>query len=294
MKTVMHILIAIIVLVVALSLLLVYANTHPPRYSLHIPPSDRGAAFEVVSFTTDDGLELRGWFIPPAGTVRPLPPGIILCHGQGANRSDFTDLAVALSRRGFAVLTFDFRAHGESAGRRSSLGYLEQKDIAAAYRYLAARRDVDGKRVGIFGFSLGAASTILAAARTGSFQAVVADSSFTSLREQAREAISGHYHLPSFPFLHLAVFGYELSFRTNVDAVAPERVIGRIAPAPVFVICGEGDDLIPAANGKRLYAAAREPKELWVIPVSGHGFTMAAAGGEYDRRIGEFFERSLK
>jgi len=221
-------------------------------------------------------------------------PGIIICHGLGANRSDFTELAVLLARRGYWVLAFDFRAHGESGGSRSSLGFHEQKDIEAALAFLTAQPGVDHNRVGIFGFSLGGSTAILTAARAGKFAAVVADSAFTSLRDQAREAITGFYHLPSFPFVNLSVLGYELYFQTTVRNIAPESVIGKIAPVPVFIIAGEGDEMIPVENGRRLFRAAQEPKELWVIPVGGHGGTIAAAGDEYGRRVGEFFDRHLK
>ncbi len=61
-----------------------------------------------------------------------------------------------------------------------------------------------------------------------------------------------------------------------------------------MVIAGVGDDLIPAKNGKRLYAAAGGPKELWLLPVSDHGGTIAAAGPEYASRVGAFFDRHLK
>jgi len=290
----MHILTALSVLIAAISFILVYANTHPPRYPLQVPPSERGASYENVSFTSADGLQLRGWLILPERPLRRPVPAVILCHGQGANRSDLTDLAVALSRRGLAAMTFDFRAHGESAGRRSSLGYHEQKDVAAAYRFLTDRTDIDGSRIGIYGFSLGGATAILAAAETGQFRAVVADSAFTSLRDQAREAITKFYHLPSFPVLQLAVISYELYFRTDIEQVAPEQVIEALSPAPVLLISGEDDDMVPAENGRRLYHAAREPRELWVIPVSAHGLTVAAAGPEYETRIGEFFERYLR
>jgi fermentation-respiration switch protein FrsA (DUF1100 family) len=221
-------------------------------------------------------------------------PVIILCHGLGANRSDFTDLAVQLFRRGYAVLTFDFRAHGGSGGSRSSLGLHEQKDIKAALAHVRSRPEIDGQRIGIFGFSLGGAAAILAAAETGAFRAVVADSAFTSLRDQAREAITVFYHLPAFPFLQLTTLGYRLYFQTGVNDISPEKAIGRLSPTPVLIIAGKGDDLIPEENGHRLYRAAKEPKQLWLIPVAGHGGTVAAAGSEYARRVGEFFDRHLQ
>jgi dipeptidyl aminopeptidase/acylaminoacyl peptidase len=293
MKTVMNILIGIILLIVALSFILVYANTHPPKYSLHIPPSMFKADYEEVSFNSEDGIILKGWLVKPAHPHSPSP-AIIICHGVGANRSDFTELAVTLAKRGYFVLQFDFRAHGESSGSRTSLGYLEQKDVLAALDYLKKRKEIDKNHLGIYGFSMGGSSAILAAARSGAFAAVVVDSAFTSLRDQARDAITGYYHLPSFPFLQLTVLGYEVYFQTRVDKISPVNVIARIAPKPVFIITGEGDKLISAGNSKKLFAEAGNPKELWIIPGADHGGTLAAAGSEYEKRVGEFFDKNLK
>jgi dipeptidyl aminopeptidase/acylaminoacyl peptidase len=293
MKTAVYILLGIILVVLVLPFVLLLANTHPPRYPLHIPPSDLGAAYEPVAFMTGDGLSLQGWLIKPSQQRHRLP-AIIICHGVGANRSDFTDLAVHLSRRGYVVLAFDFRAHGASEGRRASLGYHEQKDVAAALAYLRSHPAVDSGRIGIYGFSMGGVAAILAASEVRAFSAVIADSAYTSLRDQFRHVIGGFYHLPSFPFLNLAVVAYEMYFRAGVGDVNPERVIAGLSPIPVFIIAGKGDELIPVENGQRLFNAAKEPKELWIIPVSGHGGTVAAAGREYGDRVGEFFDRYLQ
>lgn len=293
MKIAVNILIGIILLVVALSLVLVYANTHPPRYPLYIPPSDYRVDYEDVSFTTEDGVDLKGWLIKPSHAGLKTP-AIVICHGIGANKSDFTELAVVLSRRGYYVLTFDFRAHGESKGSRTSLGYHEQKDIAAALGFLKARQGIDPKRIGIYGFSMGGAAAILAAGRHGGFSAVVVDSAFSSLRDMTRAAVTGFYRLPAFPFLQLTMLGYELYFQTGVDAVSPIKAVGKLSPIPVFIIAGDGDRLIPAENGRKLFDAAKAPKELWIIPGADHGATLAAAGREYEKRVGEFFDKNLK
>jgi fermentation-respiration switch protein FrsA (DUF1100 family) len=293
MKIAMNILLGVILFTIVFSFILVYANTHPSKYPLHVPPSVYQADYEDVSFTSTDGIVLKGWMLKPARHVQ-RSSAIIICHGVGANRSDFTELAALLSQRGHFVLLFDFRAHGESGGRRTSLGYHEQRDIVAALDFLKSRHEVAPGRIGIFGFSMGGSSAILAAAKTGGIAAVVADSAFTSLRDQARDAITGFYHLPSFPFLPLAVLGYELYFQTRVDAISPISFIAAIAPRPVLIIAGEGDKLIPADSGRKLYAAAKEPKELWVISGADHGGTLAAAGVEYEKRVGEFFDRYLK
>ena len=293
MKTVMITLIGIVLFTIALSFTLVYVNTHPPKYLLYVPPSVYQTEYEDVAFLTTDGVMLKGWLLKPVHPGLPTP-AIIICHGVGANKSDFTDLAVSLVRRGYFVLLFDFRAHGESGGSRTSLGYHEQKDVAAARDFLGSRREIDGKRIGIYGFSLGGATAVLAAANTNAFAAVVADSAFTSLRDQARETITGFYHLPAFPFLSIAVFGYTLFFQTSVDAVSPVAEIAKISPVPVLIIAGEEDRLIPAHNGRKLYEAARDPKELWIISGADHGGTLAASGSEYEKRVGDFFAKYLK
>jgi len=80
----MNILIGIVLLVVALSFVLVYANTHPPKYPLHIPPSVFKADYEDVSFTSVDGIDLKGWLVKPA-RYDQTSPAIVICHGVGAN-----------------------------------------------------------------------------------------------------------------------------------------------------------------------------------------------------------------
>jgi len=122
----------------------------------------------------------------------------------------------------------------------------------------------------------------------------VADSAFTSLIDQAREAITGFYHLPAFPFLPITVLVYSLYFKTSVDAVSPVAEIANISPVPVLIIAGAGDSLIPADNGRKLYAAAKDPREIWIIAGADHGGTLAAAGDVYEKKVGEFFDKNLK
>lgn len=292
-KIIMNVLFSLLLLTIALSFILVYANTHPPRYTLHVAPSEYQAVYETISFVSEDGVPLKGWLVKPSHP-RAKSPAIIICHGVGANKSDFTELAASLVRRGYVVLLFDFRAHGESSGSRTSLGYHEQKDVLAALSILKAREEIDLRHIGIYGFSMGGSTAILTAAQSGAFSAVVADSAFTSLKDQARTAVTSFYHLPSFPFLHLAIIGYELYFQTRVENVAPINVIAKISPVPVLIIAGEEDRLIPAENGQKLFAAAGEPKELWIIPGADHGGTLVAAGSMYGAKVGEFFDKNLK
>jgi hypothetical protein len=167
MKTGLNILFGIALLAIALSFVLVYTNTHPPRYPLHVPPSDLGRPYDRVSFVTEDGVTLEGWLVGPDHVAKKAP-AVIICHGLGANKSDFTDLAVQRALRGYWALTFDFRAHGKSGGSRSSLGYHEQKDVKAAHAFLLSRQGIDRERIGCSDFPWAARPLFLRQHQAGS------------------------------------------------------------------------------------------------------------------------------
>jgi alpha-beta hydrolase superfamily lysophospholipase len=282
------------IIVFVLSFILVYSNTHPPRYPIHIPPSDFGLAFENVEFITPDKIKLKGWFIKGTTTLGGYKlPVIIICHGLGANKSDFTGLASVIAGAGYHVLLFDFRGHGDSKGRASSIGLLEQRDLESAVKYVKARSDVDANKIGVYGFSLGAAVTILTASRNMDIKGVVSDSSFTSLRVQGERLLKSSF-LPKIPFLYTATLIYEIIFRTDIKNVAPVNFIGKLSPTPIFIIGGEGDVQMPASDAKELFEMAGEPKFLWIIKGAFHGGGVSSSGGEYEKRIIAFFDKYLK
>lgn len=280
-----------------LSLMFVYSNTHPPRYPLHVSPSEFGLDYEEVTINPEKSLSLKGWFVKAQGsgaTTGEKRPAIVISHGLGASKSDFTDFSAELSRRGYHVLLYDFRGHGESQGRRTSLGYLEQKDLLAAVDYVKQREDVQEDGVGLYGFSLGAAVSIMTAARHKNVRAVVSDSSYTSLKEEGVHVLQSFYRLPSFPFETLMTWAYRLFFFTDVDDVSPLKEIAGLSPIPVFLIGGERDRMMPASFAERLFEKAGDPKSLWIISDARHGETLFRAGEEYTRRVSDFFALYLK
>jgi len=281
----------IILIIVSLDVLVLYTNSHPPRYPLYIPPSRFGVTFEDAQFDASDGVKIKGWFIKGNGKGRV--PTVIICHGLGANRSDFTELAAGLSRNGYNTLLFDFRGHGESERKASSFGYLEQRDLLGAIRYVKERKDVDAEEIAVYGFSMGGAVAILTAAETSDIKGVIADSSFTTLREQGERLFSGSF-LPSSIFLRPITWMYELYFRLDAGKVAPIDRIHDISPRGVMIIGGGEDEQMPSSDAMRLFAAAGEPKELWLIPGAVHGGTVYMVGDEYRKRVLRFLDSHLK
>jgi len=251
-------------------------------------PAESGLLYESVTFTSADGLRLAGWYIPSRNGAT-----IILCHGLGTNRADMLPQAVLLAEHGYGSFLFDFRAHSESEGEMVTYGYAETDDVLAAVDYLLSRPDVDPQRIGILGGSLGAATAIRAAARSTYLKVVVAESAFTSLEDGVASSFAVFSGLPAFPFAPLTVVFAQWQTGLRISEVRPIDDIPSIAPRPVFIIHGTDDDLIPVEQGLRLYEAAGEPKELWMVDMMGHRSALGIFPDEYEKRVIGFFGKAL-
>jgi uncharacterized protein len=203
---------------------------------------------EEVTFETADGLRLGGWFVPAEGREAPRT-AVLVCNGNGGNRSLRAPLAVALARMGLHVLVFDYRGYGGNPGQPTEAGLAT--DARAALDYLVGRPEVDPARVVYLGESLGAAVALrLATERPPA--ALVLRSPFASLAEV------GQLHYPLVPV--------SLLLRDRYDSAA---LAGRLA-APLLVVAGGRDRIVPASHSRRLFAAAPQPKRLVVLDGADH------------------------
>jgi len=217
-------------------------------------------AGEEVAFTTEDGLRLGGWFVPAWGRA---VAAVLVCNGNAGNRSDRAPLAAALAREGFAVLLFDYRGYGGNPGDPSEEGLI--RDARAAEAYLRTR--AGGAPVAYVGESLGAAVAVTLAAERPPL-ALVLRSPFTSLAD------IGTHHYPYLPV-------HPLLLRDTYSSI--ER-IGAIR-APLLVIAGERDRIVPPAFSRRLHDAAAEPKRLVLIPGADHSDPALLSGETLVREI---------
>ena len=147
----------------------VHRATVPVRHVEELPDFESmQIRVTEVEFPSADGMALRGWWM--AGE-EGMPP-ILLCHDLYSSKRSMVNLAIALREKGFAILMFDFRGHGESAGQRSSFGVLEKRDITGALDWLAK---TDARQVGVFGAGMGAHAAVLAAVERPELQVLVLD-----------------------------------------------------------------------------------------------------------------------
>jgi uncharacterized protein len=244
---------------------------HPRQGPLPAPPDP---ALGAVSFSAG-GATLRGWL--RTGTNGAA---IVLLHGSEADRRQMLAEDAALASGGFGTLLYDAPGCGESGGK-VTFGRPEREALIAAVDLLAGR---GVRRIGVLGFSVGAMVAVQVAASDPRIGAVAVEGAMLDVAAQARWEARRWGDLSGFA----AVWGKRL---WGWDPAAPDPLwaAAALSPRPLLVVAGDSDEVVPPSNSLRLFGAARDPRQLWVVPHAGHGGYAAQAGGEYARRLQAFF-----
>jgi fermentation-respiration switch protein FrsA (DUF1100 family) len=270
-------------------ILVIYASNRWVQSYLHpvriIPTGDllkkNNIPYQEIELTTQDGIKLAAWYTPPnaegSGAV------ILVAHGYNAMRPE--EIYAMFARNGYGVLAWDFRAHGQSGGDISTLGYYEQLDVEAALDYALAQPDIT--HLGAWGGSMGAATVILTAAKHPEIEAMVSDSAFPSLEDVMNLNMPFKFMRPFMLF-----FG-KWSSGADIDQVRPVDKIGKISPRAVFVIDGWEGGAILMNSPYRLYDAAGEPKQIWVEKGVPHLGMYGNNPQLYEKRVINFLDEYL-
>lgn len=264
---------------------------HPAakRKPLDVWPDQYKLPFENVYFKTEDGVQIKGWFIPNPSSDKT----IILMHGWGMNRGDVFKNTYFLHDLGYNLMYFDFRALGESGGTVSSIGYLEVKDLQAAIQFLKDTRPFACEKIGLYGLSMGGMVAICEAAQNPEIKCVVAEASYYSFRRVVSRWAWVHNKVPYFPLIPIVLHYMRRNLAANPERYSPKYNIPKIAPRPVFIIHGRYDNLVPAAQAKMLFKCAGEPKEIWLVPGAKHNKCAEVGGYEYKQRLADFYKKYL-
>lgn len=214
--------------------------------------------FRVI---TTDGVQVRGIHLQ-----NDFETLLIYCHGfsSGKNFLRIPHLAEMLSSE-MDVIVFDFRGHGESGGA-TTFGEKEIFDLDAVMQYA---KGFGYRRIILMGSSMGGAITIRYAADSPDVDAAITMGAFA------------HKQFSPIAMAGLGVLKWSVSrtvmrsaWLTRIEraqpAYAPRDFVARISPRPLLLLHGESDPLIPLSHARELFAAAREPKTLFVIPRGGH------------------------
>jgi len=211
-----------------------------------------------------DGVELKGWRCRAQAARRGT---IVYLHGIADNRTSSEGVIRRFGARGFDVIAYDSRAHGESEGAACTYGFFEKRDLREVVDTIAFGP------VTLIGSSLGAAVALQEAPDDSRVAAIVAAEAFSDLRTVATERA---------PFI-LTSGVIDRAFRLaqdqghfDIDAVSPVTAAARIH-VPVLLIHGAADVDTPPAHSQRIFSALGGPKQLILVPGARHNQSLNGA-----------------
>ena len=235
-----------------------------PSREIKATPGDVGLKFEDVRFKASDGVALHGWFVTGGGDAT-----LVWFHGNGGNISHRVgNIRELVARLGVNIFIFDYRGYGRSEGSPYEEGtYL---DAEAAIAHIHSRGGVNPEKTIYFGRSLGCAVAAEMAIKHPP-RALICESGFTSVRGMTKRV---------YPFLP----GLQFLVTTKYDTLDK---IARV-DAPVMVLHGDRDEIVPFSMSKELFDAAKGPKCFYTIGGAGHNDTYHVGGPAYFEALRDF------
>jgi pimeloyl-ACP methyl ester carboxylesterase len=266
--------------------------THVVRYPVGRTPMVAASIYEDVTFRTDDGVTLCGWYFPTRGDR-----AAIIVHGKDGNRiggehRTIEKLADFLITSGYSVLVFDLRGNGDSDGDRFSLGFQERRDVAAAIDHLTGRGFRED-RIALIGISMGAGTVLQSLVLHPKVGAVVADSSYVDAQTIVTEDLEVVAGVPSW-FTPGVLLMSNLAFGLDSAQVRPIEVV-RAHPerAFLFIHCA-GDKLIAPHHAYELRATSANPaSELWIASVCQHSWAFNTYPTAYEAHLIAFLDSQI-
>ena len=247
---------------IGVSLYVGLSLTRRTKKPLAEKPENHGIDYEDVTFMSMDGFtRLSGWLIP--STVGIAKRTIICSHGYGGNRhhGEFLLFSKKLAALGYQVLLFDYRNAGESDGKMTTIGAKEKYDLLGAIEYIKTIGDTS---VVLYGISMGAATSLLAAGMTKDVEAVIADSPFSDLEDYLKENLPVWTKLPKYPFTSLIMTTIPKVFKVDIQEASPREALETIYPRPVLFIHGNGDSKIPYTESVKMAETHPDTFTIWV------------------------------
>ena len=261
------------ILLAGTSFYISYRLLHPQRRKQEQTPKNFGLKYKDVEFKSEDGTLLKGYLVKAKNT-KGL---IILSHGYSYDKQSMLPAAKELYKHDYSSLLFDYRAHGESGGHKTTIGFLEQEDLISAIDFAKHF----SKKIGVFGISMGAATSIFVGEKTTGLTCIISDSSFADLKEAI-------YH--KLPVLRDIIVKFMEFQGVNFKKTKPISVANKI-PIPIFFIHGDKDALIPFQDSVKLYNKVKAPKKLWIVKGGQHGRAYFVDKGKYSKKIAGFLDK---
>jgi alpha-beta hydrolase superfamily lysophospholipase len=250
-------------------------------------PSAHGLGWEPLECHTEDGLRLVGWCVTP-----PRPRATVaLFHGLRGNRGEMLSRIAFLAAEGYRCVAFDHRAHGQSAGKRTSFGCHESRDVVAVLD-LVRQRWPEQPRAAL-GVSMGAAALAYAGPRARGWGALILEGLYHDLAGAFRSRIGNGFPPWLRRFVPGVVWLTERRLGVRLANLVPADRLAGLGPVPVLLVTGTADPHAPPGDAERLYTRCQSERELYLVPGAGHRDVCEVGGEGYRRRVLSFLRRWL-
>jgi fermentation-respiration switch protein FrsA (DUF1100 family) len=281
-----------LIIYVGVSVYGAYAFTQvPDRVATFVDtPAKYGLAYQEISFPSaaKDQLTMRGWWV-----ANPLSDkALIIVNGKAQTRMERLDLSKPFWDMGYNLLFFDLRGHGASDGDHYYFGQMESWDTVGAFNYVKSKGFAP-ENIGLFGTSMGAATSLLALGRSSEIQTVFSDSAFADLEQLATERLPIEKGLPSFFMPGIFVAG-RILLDFDVNQTRPETVLSQVQNRHIFLTHGDADNTVPIREFYRLKAVGGSNiVGTWVVAGADHTQAHDLFPQEYLQKVETFFKDNL-
>ncbi|KYG64477.1 phospholipase [Bdellovibrio bacteriovorus] len=236
---------------------------------------------EDVFLKTQSGNTIHGWYFP-ATTVTESKGTLLFFHGNAENLTSHFLMFHWLPAKGYNYFIFDYPGYGLSTGKPSPESTVEAGMAAAEWLHLKK----DSRPLIIYGHSLGgivALRTVEEIKNEVPIRNVIIEASFSSYQQMARNVLSRRWF--TWPL-------QPISYVVISDNYAPKS-LADISPLPLLFIHGADDYAVELKNSEKMFAAARSPKEFWVIPGGHHGDLYELRNGELRDQLLAYLSKTL-
>ncbi len=280
--SIVKIILVVLISIIIISLLKFLFGIHPLPFRTAETPASYGFSYENVSFSTDDGITIKGWLLKS----KTAQGTVIVGHGYPFDKGNIFPIVTFLYPE-YNLMLYDHRYFGESEGRITTVGAHEAKDVQAAVNYVKKRFGPQ-ERVALYGFSLSASAMLMS---NTSVSAIVADSPYANLDAMIKQAYLIFGPL-KYPFVFLTTTYSKLFLGITPKLVSPALAI-KNSNVPILLIHGDKDSQIPVENSYAI-KEANPDVELWVVTDADHIQSYRVAGQEYQQKIKSFLQKHMK
>lgn len=234
---------------------------------------------------TFDGLNLVATYIPNPHTMGRLA---ILAHGLGHSREQMIPYARIFMSLGYDVLMPDARAFGDSEGHTIGYGWLDRLDYER-WIALALNELGDDIEIVLMGISMGAATVMATSGEPlpDNVKAIVEDSGYADLYDEAKFRLTHKYHLPAYPIMPMA---NQIARSSAGYAFTDGRILQQVEASglPILLIHGGRDQTVPVRNAHHLYDQLSQQKGLYIDPEAQHVQAIRTHPDRYQAVVNEF------